>query len=54
MGKRVYNNLIVKLHNFYIYMYVMYFCNVHNHVIISTWNDMTFKFLGCFVSSVSQ
>lgn len=53
MGKHIYN-LILKLHNFYIYMYVRYFCNVHNHVIISVWNDMAFKFLGCFVSSVSQ
>lgn len=35
-------------------MYVMYFCNVYNHVIISTRNDMTFRFLGCFVSTVSQ
>lgn len=35
-------------------MYVMYFCHIHNRVIISIWNDMIFKFLGCFVSSVSQ
>lgn len=35
-------------------MYVMYFCHLHSHVIISMWNDMTFKFLGCFVSSDCQ
>lgn len=53
MGKHIYNNLILKLPYFYIYMYLMYFCNAHKHVIILVWNDITFKFLGCFVSFLS-
>lgn len=54
MSKHTYNNLILKLHDFYIYMYIMYFCNLPNCVIISIWTNMTFKLLGCFVSCVSQ